>query len=96
MKGSLEKKGLPASWSNTTAQQQGRDGGVGHRTMQQRREGEGDMGTGRTWEWVVFLLASWACCVRVRLGRRIGRLLARGTYINCAAQSSQRSRRKVM
>jgi hypothetical protein len=70
MKGSLEKKGLPASWSNTTAQQQGRDGGVGHRTMQQRREGEGDVGTGRTWEWVVFLLASWACCVRVRKTHR--------------------------
>jgi hypothetical protein len=36
--------------------------------------GERRVGTGRIWEWVVFLLASWACCVRGRLGRRIGRL----------------------
>jgi hypothetical protein len=40
--------------------------------------GERRVGTGRIWEWVVFLLASWACCVRGRLGRRIGRLWRAG------------------
>jgi hypothetical protein len=41
-------------------------------------QGERRVGTGRIWEWVVFLLASWACCVRGRLGRRIGRLWRAG------------------
>ena len=40
--------------------------------------GKRRVGTGRIWEWVVFLLASWACCVRGRLGRRIGRLWRAG------------------
>jgi hypothetical protein len=60
------------------------------------RRGERRVGTGRTWEWVVFLLASWVCCVRGRLGRRVNRLSVCRTYSNRAAQSSQRARRKVM
>jgi hypothetical protein len=44
MNGSSEKKGLPASWSNTTAQQQRRDGGVGHRAMPDLAAPKGERG----------------------------------------------------